>query len=267
MSELNLDAYFERIRFGGGTQPTYENLATLVAAHVANIPFENLDVLLARPIRLDLQSIQGKLVHGGRGGYCFEHATLLAAVLEQLRFSIKRHSARVILQRSLSPRTHMFLTVQLPEGTFVLDPGFGRLAARLPVPLDSRPAKFGQEVHRMINKDGVWVMRASVSGDVQDGWVSTLEEDTAIDFEMANYFTSTHPTSLFRKRIIMGAAGSDTRVSVLDCNWTFYAGGKREVRQVTSRAEFRSLVREWFRFDLPELESLSVPSLPQWGHG
>lgn len=51
-----------------------------------HIPFENLDILLGMPIRLDLQGVQLKLVDTRRGGYCFEHVTLFAAVLEALGF-------------------------------------------------------------------------------------------------------------------------------------------------------------------------------------
>jgi len=105
---------------------------------MAAIPFENLDVLLGRPVRLDLASLQAKLVDARRGGYCFEHVTLFAAVLEQLGFTPVRHSACVVLvnPRTAAPRTHMFLTVPLAEGTFVVDPGFGVLAPKVPLPLE-----------------------------------------------------------------------------------------------------------------------------------
>src|SRR5438270_3830132 len=109
---------------------------------MTSIPFENLDVLLGRPIRLDLPSLQQKLLHERRGGYCFEHATLLAAALRELGFSPVAHSARVILvaPRSEAPRTHMFLSVALEGGTFVLDPGFGGHAPRVPLPVADHPA-------------------------------------------------------------------------------------------------------------------------------
>jgi N-hydroxyarylamine O-acetyltransferase len=63
---------------------------------VEHIAFENFDVLLGRPIRLDLASLQDKLVRRRRGGYCFEQVTLFAAVLERLGFAPVRHTARVI---------------------------------------------------------------------------------------------------------------------------------------------------------------------------
>ena len=84
---LDLEAYFRRIQWGGETSPTFETLAGLLRAHMLRIQFENLDVLLGRPVRLDLDSLPDKLVRARRDGYCFEHATLFAAVLEKLDFS------------------------------------------------------------------------------------------------------------------------------------------------------------------------------------
>jgi N-hydroxyarylamine O-acetyltransferase len=81
---------------GRRDQPTFETLAGLLHAHMLRIQFENLDVLLGRPVRLDLDSLQDKLVRARRGGYCFEHATLFAAVLEKLGFQPVRHAARVV---------------------------------------------------------------------------------------------------------------------------------------------------------------------------
>ena len=90
---LDLDAYFDRIQWRGQAAPTYATLAKLLDAHIANIPFENFDVLLGRAVRLDLAGLQAKLVQARRGGYCFEHATLFAAVLDALGFEPIRHAA------------------------------------------------------------------------------------------------------------------------------------------------------------------------------
>ena len=72
-AEIDLPAYLERIGHVGPTAPTLATLAALVKAHAAAIPFENLDPLIGRTPALDLAGLQRKLVHGGRGGYCFEH--------------------------------------------------------------------------------------------------------------------------------------------------------------------------------------------------
>src|SRR5690242_2886518 len=92
---LDLDAYLKRIEYTGDLEPTYSVLEALHRAHTTHIPFENLDILLGRPILLDLASLQTKLVLGCRGGYCFEHNLLFAAVLERIGFSLIRLAARV----------------------------------------------------------------------------------------------------------------------------------------------------------------------------
>jgi N-hydroxyarylamine O-acetyltransferase len=146
-ANVDLDAYFQRIHWAGGRDPTLATLAGLIEAHTAHIPFENLDVLLGRTLRLDLEGLQEKIVGVGRGGYCFEHASLFAAVLEALGFQVARHAARVVLFGPLAEakRDHMFMTVTVGGAAYVVDPGFGPFAARFPVPLVDTPP--GQATH------------------------------------------------------------------------------------------------------------------------
>jgi N-hydroxyarylamine O-acetyltransferase len=267
VTTLDLDAYFERIRWGGDTRPTFDTLAGLLGAHMACIPFENIDVLLGRPVRLDLASIQQKLVRARRGGYCFEHATLFAAVLESLGFRPARHAARVTLYvvRTLAPRTHMFLTVPLAEGTFVVDPGFGTLASRVPVPLTDRShASPEHETHWMVRDGREWQLRVNVGGETAEAWVATLEVENAIDFEMGNHYTSTYPGSPFVNRLMLRALTADGRVTVMNRDVTVWRANARESYQLADRAALRTLLNAHFGFDLPEVEQLRVPSIPEW---
>jgi N-hydroxyarylamine O-acetyltransferase len=264
---LDLDAYLARIAWRGSLSPTAGALAGLLHAHMAAIPFENLDVLLGRPVRLDLESLQAKLVHRRRGGYCFEHATLFAAVLERVGFAPVTHTARVtvFVPRSEAPRTHMFLTVTLPEGTFVLDPGFGGLAPRVPVPLvDGALVRFGGEEHSMAQDGAHWILRAKRGDTMVDAWVTTLERDYPIDFELGNHFTSTHPWSQFKSRLMLRALLPDGRVSAMNRDVTIARGGQTETLRLPDRAALRALLAEHFGFDLPEVEELRIPSEPDW---
>ncbi|MEI4902561.1 arylamine N-acetyltransferase, partial [Klebsiella pneumoniae] len=77
-----------------------------------SIPFENLDPLLRRPMRLDAASLEQKLVRGGRGGYCFEQNLLLRHALEGIGFTVAGLAARVVWNQpegAILPRTHMLL--------------------------------------------------------------------------------------------------------------------------------------------------------------
>lgn len=266
-ADVDLDAYFARVQYRGPTAATYAALAGLVRAHVERIPFENLDVLLGRPIRLDLASVQDKLVRRLRGGYCFEHVTLFAAVLERLGFAPARHTARVIrvVPRTQAPRTHMFVTVALPEGVFVVDPGFGSGAPRVPVPLrEDAPVVLGDETHWLSRDEGHWVVHARFGDDAFDCWASTLERDNLIDFELGNHYTSTHPASGFVNRLMLRAYTPYGRVGVMNRDVSEVRDGVRSARRLESRTELRALVAELMGVDLPELETLRVPCVPEW---
>ena len=128
---FDLDAYLARIGLRGrgssDPPPGVDAVAALLLAHMAAIPFENLDVLLGRGVRVDPDSVFAKLVTARRGGYCFEHGTLFQAALRALGIEAVAHAARVLLvvPKAEAPRTHMFLTVRASGRTWVLDPGFG----------------------------------------------------------------------------------------------------------------------------------------------
>jgi N-hydroxyarylamine O-acetyltransferase len=253
---MDLDKYFARIEWQGTADASFVTLASLLDHHMTRIPFENLDVLLHRPPKLDLASLQAKLVDAKRGGYCYEHTTLFAAVLETLGFAVTRHSARVTMARpkSEAPRTHMFLTVTLTEGTFVVDPGFGGLAPRSPLDVDGTPAG-----DHWLERDGGEIrLMARTPEKIVTPWVSTLESDYPIDFEMANWFTATSPLSPFTKMIMMRAFTPSGRITVLNRLVTQYPSG--ETMQLAGGAALRALANDHFGFDLPELDALELPA-------
>lgn len=264
---LDLDAYFRRVHWIGERVPTLATLAGLLRAHMRHIPFENLDVLLGNGVRLDFDALQDKLIRARRGGYCFEHATLFATVLDALGFVPVRHSARVVLfaARSESARTHMFVTVKLPEGTFVVDPGFGSLAPSEPIVLAERAANIGAATHWMARDGAYWILRTRTDAKVVDCWVSTLEADNAIDFVVANHYTATHPASGFRNRLMLRALTDDGRVSVMNRNVTIREGTASRTIELADRRALRALLVRYFGFDLPDVDALRVPAIELWG--
>ncbi len=207
MSELkpfDLGAYLERIGDSGPIAATGEVLDRIHQAHATTIPFENLDILLGRPIRLDLESLQAKLVRDRRGGYCFEQNTLFAAALQCIGFRVTTLAARVRYGATrLLPRTHMLLKVDLDDGPRLADVGFGGDGLLKSVPLEA-----GRESRQFL-----WSYRVIAEGDVlvlqalgPDGWFDlysfTLEPHFPVDYEMGNYYTSTYPTSIFRQVVV-----------------------------------------------------------------
>jgi len=208
---LDLDAYLERIGYRGPVEPTRGVLDELHLGHVTRIPFENLDILLGRPIRLDLESLQRKLVQGRRGGYCFEHNTLFAAVLEEIGFGVTRLAARVRFgTRGVTARTHMTLRVEADGEARLADVGFG--AGSIFHSMRIEPGRdvdqFGWRF-RLVDDGDDRVLRARRPGGWADLYAFTSEPQHAVDYELANHYTSTHPSSPFTRTLTAQLSAPD----------------------------------------------------------
>ena len=126
-------------------------------AHLRTFTFDNIDVLLEQHPGVSLAAVQEKFVGRGRGGYCFEHSTLLAAALQRLGFDVRRQLGRVG-DPLRSGRTHLVVIVRLDGEELLCDPGFG-LSILRPHPLrdgaedDHRGQRF-----RVDRVEGGWTL-------------------------------------------------------------------------------------------------------------
>jgi N-hydroxyarylamine O-acetyltransferase len=200
---FDLEAYLVRVGYDGPVEPTLEVLDAIHFAHATTIPFENLDILLRRPIRLDLASLQDKLVRDRRGGYCFEHNTLFAAVLEAVGFGVTRLGARVRFgARSVTARTHMALLVEADGQDRLADVGFGggSILRSLPIGTGPEVEQFGWRF-RLVDDDGSRVLQTYRPKGWLDLYAFTFEPQYPVDAEMANHYTSTHPSSPFTRTL------------------------------------------------------------------
>jgi N-hydroxyarylamine O-acetyltransferase len=216
--QIDLAAYAERIGFTGELRPSAECLREVHLAHATHVPFENIEVLMRRPVPLDIESLWKKLVVDRRGGYCFEQNTLFAAVLEKIGFRVTRLAARVRLGGTgITSRGHMLLAVEADGRKFLVDVGFGGDALLYPIPWvpGETAGQFAWQYRLMVEAPGYLLQTWRA-----DGWVDlysfTMEEQYAVDYEVANYHTATHPDSFFRKQLMVHMPGPEVRVTLFD---------------------------------------------------
>jgi len=254
--ELDLAAYLQRTGYAGNIAPTLQALQALHLAHATRIPFENLDILLGRPIALDLPAIQAKLVAGRRGGYCFEHNLLFAAALRAFGFEVTQLAARVRYgTTALLPRTHMLLLVEAEGERWLADVGFGGEGLLLPVPF-----VVGAEVrhyawsYRVIEEAGpAWVLQSSRDKAWHDLYAFTLEPQQIVDYEVVNHYLSTHPNSRFVQTLTVQLPGPQKRMILRNHKLVEDrgAGVKLESRTLADEDELLQVLRQDFALDFP----------------
>jgi N-hydroxyarylamine O-acetyltransferase len=215
---MNLDAYFDRIGYRSTRAPTLAVLRDIVFAHACSIPFENLNILLGSGISLDDDTIERKLIHERRGGYCFEQNSLLLRALTALGFSVTPLSARVRINQPpgiVPPRTHLFLRIDIDGVPWLADVGLGGTSPTGPLRLDTLDAEqfIPHEPRRIVREEGLPFPRYVHQAKLGETWTDlcefTFEEMPIIDRELSNWWTSTHPQSRFRQNLLVGLARHD----------------------------------------------------------
>ncbi len=259
--ELDLDAYLRRTGARAPLAPSAEALSDLQRAHLGAIPFENLDILLGRPILLDLGSLQDKLVGARRGGYCFEQNTLFRAVLERLGFTVTSLAARVRAGATgVRARTHMLLQVELSEGLFVSDVGFGADGPIRALPLEEgREHWVGPAGHRLRQEGGLWVLEGNTDGQWSDLYAFTLEPQHPVDFDVANHYTSTHPRSAFVNSLTAQHLWPERRVILRNRDLTIREGRVTETTTIRDPEHLLEVLERHFDLAFPPGTRFSRP--------
>ena len=251
-AELDLSAYLGRIGLENKPAVDLAGLQALHFAHATSIPFENLDIQLGLPIRLDLASLQAKLVRRRRGGYCFEHGTLFLAILKAIGFEVIPCEARVRMGAlEVGPRTHMLLLARLEGLTWLCDVGFGGEGLLHPVLLDGEAHTQFLNTYRVSEEGSLRVLQSFHHAAWEDLYAFVPEERFPIDFVLGNHYTSTHPDSRFLKTLTAQLPGPGVRRILRNRAYAELRGDQVEGRELAP-AEVIPMLRETFGIEVPE---------------
>ena len=273
---IDLDAYFARIGYTGSREPSSATLSAIHSHHARTIPFENLDVLLGRGIRIDPDAIAEKLVGARRGGYCFEQNGLLMAVLRALGFTVTPLLARVRWQVPADVATgltHLILRVECEAGAFLADVGFGSMSLYRPLAFEfGREQTVAMEWRRLVLQTeasitggppvGVIAHQAQIGTDWLDVYRFTGESVAQIDFEVGNWFTSCHPQSRFVQNLVASRCDEDHRCTLFNREFTIrHRDGRVSQRTVDSPEDLLRILRDHFKLQLAAGTQLTAPGL------
>lgn len=260
---IDVDAYCRRIGYSGGRTPTLDALRAIHRLHPQAIAFENLSPLLKQPVLLDDEALERKLIHGGRGGYCYEHNLLFGHALTELRFTVRELAGRVLWnvpEGAVLPRTHVLLLIEIDGERHIADVGFGPNTLTGPLLLDQRgeqPTPHG--MYRLLEVGDEWILQNKIRGMWTSLYQFDLREQLPPDLEMGNWYTSSHPNSIFVNNLMVARIAPGGRHALRNNELAYHSiEGTTERRTLGTAQELRDVLTRTFGLTLPESGELDA---------
>lgn len=257
---MDLQQYFDRVRFDGEQRPSLAALSELQKCHVCSVPFENLDVQLGRRTTTDVDAAFEKIVRNGRGGWCYEQNGLFGWVLSQLGFDVTRLAASVMREDrgEATTSSHLSLLVAIPDDParrFLVDVGFG---GSLIAPIEFMEAEHSQPPFRLGLQqldDGYWrFWENDGSGEFNFDFLPQEADETALAAKCGDL--QTDPESGFVLNLAAQLRTPDRHLSLRGKILKSLSITGESTKTLESSSEFVTSLRETFGLVDPEIESL-----------
>jgi N-hydroxyarylamine O-acetyltransferase len=221
VEDFNQEGWLTRIGYSGARTPNLETLRGLIFAHAHVISYESLDIMLGRVPRLDVASLQKKMIIGGRGGYCFEQNMLFRAGLRSLGYKLTSLQGRVVRGLDIDaprPAIHMLLIVHLPEGDYLADVGFGNLAPTAPLLFKPHLEQdTPHETMRFIDIGGELTLQSRLGDEWEHIYRVIPYPRYDGEYEITNWYTGTHPDAPYLSNMIAARPGPNkTRITLFN---------------------------------------------------
>ena len=261
LSPADTTAYLARLNHDGANEPTVETLRTLHLAHLHAVPFENLDISLGRPIRLDEVGLVDKIVRRRRGGFCYELNGLFALLLRALGFEVRLLAAQ-FPRRAGEGRApiydHLTLLVRATDDDrgWLADVGAGRGSFVEPIPanpgLPIAQALAGAEFK--ITAEGRYrrLLRREPGMTSERQYRFSLEPRALADFNDGCRHHQTSPSSPFTRGRVCSLVTPAGRVTLVDRRLILTDGGERTEQNLPDEAAYRAELRTRFDIDLDQ---------------
>ena len=155
------------------------------------------------------------------------------------------------------PMLHMVLQVNLPDGAFLADVGFGNLAPTAPLKLSpDLEQDTPHEVMRFIRMGDELTLQSRLGDRWEHIYRVVLLPRVDAEYEICNWFTASHPDSPYRSNLIAARPGpGKTRITLFNARPNVrYANGDVERRMLVDTADYRDVLAETFGLELSEAE-------------
>ncbi|MBA2711362.1 MAG: arylamine N-acetyltransferase [Tatlockia sp.] len=191
------------------SKPCINLLNELVAAHLAQFPYQNTDLYLQGLLKTEdrilpdcsIDAIFNQFVIDKRSGFCFQNNELLAWALEELGFKVNRFLAKPLVQfrnEIIEEQfeniefSHEALIVELEKDKWLIDTGFADYSLRKPLKVEEGEQELLGELYNLTT----YPSKIRLETFTKQGWLcladidSTPKSNKEIAFAAQNLFTT-----------------------------------------------------------------------------
>lgn len=249
--------YLERIGIFEDLAPTKESLFLIQKAHLRSVPYENLDILMKKPISLNRDALYEKIVVNHRGGYCFEVNELLGHLLRDLGYEVTDLFGRFLRGESGIPmRRHHVLMVRCidDEIPYIADVGVGTGSPNMPMRMTvGEEVQDGAVCYRFTKHDFFgWVLEDKKQGEWGPVYGFTEEPQAPIDFLATSFWCEHAKESIFNKGAMVSLRTETGRRTIDVDEARIFDGDHVTVLPLETWEEKEKILKEWFGLVLPE---------------
>ncbi len=254
-SDKNIEKYLERILYSGAISLSGETLSRLQKAHLAAIPYENLDILNGIALSVDPRIVYKKVIENQRGGFCFELNGIFFELLESLGFKVTSYLSRFLFNRpeDLPVPTHRVLKVECTDGVFIADVGTfvdsPRMALRFEKGLVQNDG-FRSYVYGEDPVLGQVLYQLDPETGERQRFYSFMEYPFAHgDFAAPSFYTEKHPDSRFAKEPMVSIKAEEEYFALYGNKLIRIKDGITD-KQIVEKVDFESVLAGYFHIRL-----------------
>lgn len=252
---MNLNAFFDRIRFSQPVAINLETVNALQTAFIHTVPFENLAIHIGSGIDYSSDVVFEKIVTQHRGGVCYESNSLFYDTLITLGFKAQLIGAAMFPdpQKPVKRYDHMAILVTLEDGQYVVDVGNGRnFNGAIPIDGSMHTTAEGYEYKIAPYNNDALAMYVLGEQPEPSQWQvryalePMLPAKSRSDFNDACHNTQTSPESIFVQKRLATLPKAHSRITLSDLRWTETFTNGETVEHDIDESDYLRVLRDEF---------------------
>jgi N-hydroxyarylamine O-acetyltransferase len=157
----------------------------------------------------------------------------------------------------------MLLSVRVQGSDYLVDVGFGGVSLMAPLGMDvegEQPTLF--EPQRIVRNANHRSLQAKIATEWRDLYAFTGDPQFATDYDLANWFTSTHPASRFKQNLIVSKVHPEGRHVLFNRELSAYTASGIEKTTIDDPDALLAVLERSFDLSFPSGTRFGPPGSP-----